>query len=135
MPQILLAATSISDNGAGSAIDIGPTHELFVMLDASAVPTGGAPTLDVYLQSSPDGGTTWKDCAHTQFTTSALKRFIPISGYVTGGTSIVAASDAALAGETVVQGPFGDKLRVKYVFAAGGSSGSYTLAAHAVTKG
>jgi hypothetical protein len=130
----LLTATSISANGnsgttpATGAVG-GNQRSLFVDLNLSAVPTGGAPTLDVYLQTSADGGTTWRDVAHTQFTTSALHRFFQVSEYAAGSTSVLAASDGQLAGEVALQGPFGNELRLKWVFAAGGSSGSYTLAA------
>lgn len=134
--DVLATTTGINGNAAGAAVELGYGYEdLFVQFDCSAVPTGGNPTLDVYLQTSADGGTTWRDIAHTQFTTSALKRFAQISGQTAGATSILAASDAALSGETVTQGAWGDRLRVKYVFAAGGSTGTYTLTVKAVPKG
>jgi hypothetical protein len=63
-----------------------------------------------------------------------VARFIQVSGEAAGSTSIVAASDGQLAGETVMQGPWGDRLRIKYVFAAGGSSGSYQLAVSGIVK-
>jgi hypothetical protein len=132
----LTNATSISANGTSTPVlSLFNAHELAVLLNLTAVPTGGAPTLDVYLQHSPDQGTSWQDVGHTQFTTSAIKRYLLISGLLTGGTAPVASSDAALGGETVTQGPFGDQLRLKWVFAAGGSSGSYTLTATAIAKG
>lgn len=132
---VLLASTAISASAAATAVtNLGSCNTLHCTLNCSAVPSGGAPTLDVYLQTSSDTGTTWRDIAHTQFTTSALKRFIAIAGQVTAGTAIIAASDAALSGETIVQGPWGDRLRIKYAFAAGGSTGTYTLSATCVCK-
>jgi hypothetical protein len=131
----LLVPTAINANGTGNpVIGLGQYKNLYAVLNLTAVPAGGAPTLDVYLQSSPDSGTTWRDIAHTQFTTAAVARFVSISGDAAGSTSIVAASDGQLAGETVVQGPWGDRLRIKYVFAAGGSSGSYQLAISGIVK-
>jgi hypothetical protein len=133
--QVLLAATQISANGQGASLDgLGAHKSLWIDLNLSAVPSGGAPTLDLYLQSSADGGTTWRDHAHFQFTTSALHKFWQISGEAAGSAASLAASDAALAGDTVVQGPWGDRLRLKWVFAAGGSSGSYMLGAFLVGK-
>jgi hypothetical protein len=133
--QVLLPATAISANGTSLAISgLGYNRNLWLDLNLSAVPTGGTPTLDLYLQTSADNGTTWRDIGHTQFTTAALHRFFAISGETAGGAAPLAASDAALAGETVVQGPWGDQIRLKWVFAAGGSSGSYTLAASVVPK-
>jgi hypothetical protein len=115
-----------------SASDVSTTdtqvhyRSFLLQLACSAVPAGGAPTLDVYLQTSVDNGTTWQDIAHTQFT-GAATRFFQISGQVTGSTAPVAASDGALSGETVRQGPFGTSLRIKYTAALGGGTGTWTL--------
>jgi hypothetical protein len=131
----LLASTSISSSGNSDVrAGMSATKDLFGMLSCTAVPTGGAPTLDVYLQTTPDGGTTWQDIAHYQFTTSTANRFFSICGSAAGSTATVAASDAQLSGDTVRQGPWGDQLRLKWVFAAGGSTGAYTLSASAVGK-
>ena len=132
----LLAATAINSDAAATAVDgLLRYHSLYGLINCSAVPTGATNTLDVYIQTSPDGGTSWRDIAHTQFTTVVLKRYFSIAGLAAGSTSIIAASDGALAGETVVQGPWGDQLRVKYDFTVGDSSGTYTLAVKVVGKG
>lgn len=132
----LLAETTVSASGTGTAVaGLHRYQGVFGILAVTAVPIGGAPTLDVFVQASPDGGTTWRDVAAFQFTTSAAVRMFQLSQLVTGGTATLAVSDAALASNTSVQGPFGDRLRVKYTFAAGGSSGTYTLSASAVPIG
>jgi hypothetical protein len=131
----LANAQSISANGSSTVLKTGHLHELPILLNVTAVPTGGAPTLDVYIQHSCDEGTNWQDIGHTQFTTSALKRAFLISGYLTGGTAPVASSDAQLAGETVTQGPFGDQVRIRWEFVQGGSSGGYTMTAALVAGG
>jgi hypothetical protein len=132
----LLDLTTVSASGAGVAVDgLHRYQGVLGMLNVSAVPSGGAPTLDVYVQASPDGGTTWRDIAAFQFTTATAKKLFPISQLATGGTSILSTSDGALTSGTMVQGPFGDRLRVKYVFAAGGSTGTYTLSATMVPVG
>lgn len=139
----LLPATNVLVSGGantftGNAIsgNLQFFNALALMLNCSVVPTGGSPTLDVYVQHSMDNGTTWQDFVHTQFTTPAAKRFAFVSGFAAGGTAIVAAADATLAGETVNQGPFGDQLRIKYKLGlAGGESGQYTLAVWACPKG
>lgn len=134
-PLTILASTTVSASGAGSAVDgLDLIQSLFGIFNVSAIPTGGAPTLDVFLQTSPDAGTTWRDIAAFQFTTSIVVKMFSICGKAAGATTILAASDAALATNTVVQGPWGDRLRVKYTFAAGGSSGTYTLSATVVAK-
>lgn len=135
-PMTLLASTAIGASGVGSAVNGFALYGgVLIGANLSAVPTGGAPTLDFYIQCTPDGGTTWQDIAHYQFTTSSGWRFFPISQFAAGPTGSIAASDAALSGDTIKQGPFGDQLRVKYVFAAGGSSGTYTLAVSAQPVG
>lgn len=129
-----IPGTSISASGTGVVLQMPGANDLFVMLQLSAVPAGGAPTLDVYLQTSADEGTTWQDIGHTQFAGLAITRYMKICGRSAGSTSVVASSDGALAGETVVQGPFGDRFRLKWTFAAGGSAGSYTLNVSIIPK-
>lgn len=132
----LLAATTVSASGTSDVVTGLHRYAGVVgILKASAVPTGGSPTLDVYVQGSPDGGTTWRDVAAFQFEGSTAVRVFQLSQLATPGTATLAASDAALATNTSVQGPFGDRLRIKYTFTAGGSTGTYTLAASMVPVG
>ena len=131
----ILPATTVSASGTSSVVeDLHRYKAFYGVFNVSAVPSGGSPTLSVYLQTSPDGGTTWQDVASFQFTTSAVKKLFSIQTETAGSTSIIAASDGALTSNTVVQGPLGDRLRVKYVFAAGGSTGTYTLSASLVAR-
>lgn len=136
----MLAATTISASGTGGLLkNLAQINSLVVMVNVSAVPSGGAPTLDVYLQVSPDLGDlssgTWRDIANFQFTGSTLKKFYQISGYAAGATTVLATSDGALASNTVVQGPLmGDRVRLKWTFAAGGSTGTYTMSAIAFIR-
>jgi hypothetical protein len=132
----LLPASAINSSSSGApATGLQSFQNAFILVSVTGVPVGGAPTLDVYIQASPDGGTTWRDFAHTaQITTSNVNQFVQLTGQAAGATTGLAASDAALAANTVVQGPWGDRLRVKYVFVAGGSSGSYTVSVTGTVK-
>lgn len=88
--------------------------------------TGG--TLDIYIQMSPDAGTTWIDYAHfaqlaagaaaitRSFSVCKDSQALTISTIGTGTTP-------ALAANTVLGGNFGDRLRVVYVAGAGTSAG------------
>lgn len=127
-PLTLLDTTSgIGADGEGSSVaGLGRYAGLSIELNASAVPSGGTPALAVYLQTTFDG-TTWQDIASYAFAGTIAKRYLNISTVAAGGTATRAPSDGALTNDTVVQGPFGDRLRVKYKFTAGGSSGTYTL--------
>lgn len=82
---------------------------------------GGA-SVDAYVQTSFDGGTsssTWVDIAQFHFTTSAAIRMFTVSrGAV---TSIATPTDGALSANTAVDGFLGSHFRVKWT-----SSGTYT---------
>jgi len=89
--------------------------------------TGG--TLDVYIQYSPDGGTTWVDYAHfpqlaagagaTSRVWSASK-----NAQQTTLTSVGTGASPALGANTIVGGDWGDRLRVVAVAGASTSAGA-----------
>lgn len=88
--------------------------------------TGGA--LDVYIQTSPDGGTTWVDYAHfTQKAAGAALTHqaftVSKGGQQTTLTTVGVGTVPALA-VSVLGGDFGDMLRVVSVAGAGTSAGA-----------
>jgi hypothetical protein len=101
--------------------------------------TGG--TLDVYLQTTHDGGATWFDFAHTvQLTAGAaqvrrawhVNRATP----VTASTVIGTATTPALAADTIVGGSWGDALRIVFVAGASTTVGaSQTIRLYGKRKG
>lgn len=130
-PLVLLGSTTVTGNAAGDAVvGLERYRGVYGVINVTAAPSGGSPTLDVYIQASPDGGTTWQDVAAQRFTAIG-KRVFNLSQIATPGTSTLATSDAALASGSQVQGPFGDRLRVKHVFSAGGSTGSFVYSVSA----
>lgn len=62
------------------------SQSIVVKLSTGTTFTGTSPTLDVYVQTSEDGGTTWRDCANLGQLTAAVNndsaRFvvIPVAG-------------------------------------------------------
>jgi len=86
-------------------------NELFGFCNASLI--GSSAVLDVWLQTSPDEGNTWRDIANWHFTAASVQ-FIQVQGRTGGGAAPIAASDAALASNTVVQGTVGSRFRLKY---------------------
>lgn len=88
--------------------------------------TGG--TLDLYLQYSPDGGTTWVDFVHFgQLAAGAAaiqKVFSITKDGSTGLTTVGSGSTPALAASTVINGDWGDRLRVVEVAGASTSAGA-----------
>lgn len=135
--QLLPPTTIGAGNPTGTSdIVIDNPSDLHVQFTVTQVPTGGAPTLDLYFQTSFDEGRIWQDIAHTQFTGVALSRFAALSSY-TGTPVIVAQQDGAMTGESVAtNGLMGAMFRLKWSFGAGGSTGNYILrAAYTVTRG
>ena len=139
--DVTLRASAVAGEASGqsTAVDgMGWVKRFHAVVDVTAVPTGGTPTLDVYIQTQLSDGT-WQDVAHTaQVAGSAIKQLVawegPVSLIGTGaeGAAITvdrffANEDAALAASTVRILPLGDSLRVKWVFSAGGSTGDYTF--------
>jgi hypothetical protein len=93
------------------------------LLSVTAAATDVGDTLDVYLQSSVDGGTTWDDFAHfTQVLGNggAKKYLATWTSLVSPESELKANADAALAAG-VLQGPVGSPWRVKWVIADAGT--------------
>ena len=107
-----------------------PDQATFILnVTASSSPT----TLDVYLQTSPDAGTTWYDFAHyTQVgavsTSIQAVQWCRFASAATNDTQVIATGDAALAAAKVVQGPIVDAyFRAKWVIA--GTSYTFSMLA------
>lgn len=100
---------------------------LYRTLNVTATLTGATGgVLDVYLQVSPDGGTTWVDYAHfAQLAAgaSAVSKSFAVSRQAQQLTitTVGTGTSAALAANTVLGGDFTDRMRVLFV---GGSSTS-----------
>jgi hypothetical protein len=117
----LLASAARTASGNSGALNPFPrlksVKALVVQLTVSAAATEAGDTLDVYLQHSPDGGTTWDDFAHfTQVLgNGGAKKFI-ITWYrdVTPESELKPPADGSLA-VGVLQGPIAPTLRVKWV--------------------
>lgn len=103
-----------------------------LFLDVTAAATGVGDTLNVYVQHSPDGGTTWDDfVSFTQVLgNGGAKQYIAHwVADVTPTTPQHAPSDGALAAG-VKQGPVGPDWRVKWVIAGGTASFDFSVSAN-----
>jgi hypothetical protein len=111
-------------------------RELIVQLDVSAAASDAGDTLDVYIDTSFDGGTTFVNIGHfTQVLgNGGAKKFVMSFCNANPGTSAVVAvgSDAA-AGATRQIG-FGDQIRYRSVMVDGDANGSFTHAITAMLK-
>jgi hypothetical protein len=88
------------------------------LLNLTSAAKDAGDLLDVYIQESPDNGTTWNDRIHfSQITgvTAAVKYKALINCESEPEVEVAAISDGVLAAGTVNQGPLCSPLRVKYV--------------------
>jgi len=109
---------------------VGKLKAAIFQLAVSAAATESGDLLDVYVQHSPDDGTTWDDFIHfTQVLgNGGAKKYIATwLRDVTPESEIKAPADAALAAG-VLQGPIAPLLRVKWVIVdASTQNASFTL--------
>jgi hypothetical protein len=105
----------------------------YLVVQANFLYGAGGTSVDAYVQTSVDGGTTWIDIMEFAFTTAAARK---ISAVVisTAVAASVTPSDGALTASTILSGVLGDRLRVKYV-TVGTYSGATSLAVDAIAKG
>jgi len=117
----LLAATTITDNTAvvGAAVlGLDVFTLVTLLLTISAKTFDGGTTLDVYVQYSPDEGTTWDDLAHFAQITSAAMAVGKYVAFVNARSASVVdrvVTDATLAANSVRSIHWGDRVRVKCV--------------------
>lgn len=124
-----LTATSpaAASTVAGPALTgAGLWNNLLVLADLTGA-TGG--TLDVYLQHSPDGGTTWYDLVHwPQKAAAAALTTLAITlcryNVPTAPIAIGKGTTPALAVNTVATGGWGDQLRLLFVAGASTTAGA-----------
>lgn len=128
------AASSQTVTGSSGAAGVGMLSpvslEAFNSLNIVAQlvgATGG--TLDVHVQFSPDGGTTWVDFIHFPQllgSASAVKYAAAVSQSGQTSAPIVVGTNLnpALAANTVVGGAWGDQLRLVMVAGSGTSAGA-----------
>lgn len=137
----LLASGVVTAAGtvnATAVTGLGKYKQLLVLLSVTAAATDAADTLDVYVDTSPDGGTTWVNAIHFNqiLGNGGAKKFWAVLDPAgAAGTSVIAAtSDAAAA--TVRPSMFCDYVRVRHVVVdGGGHAQSFTFAVLAYAKG
>ncbi len=130
----LLAATTIEDNDAVTStpqLKLDKYTLATILLTLSAKTFDASTTMDIYLQYSPDEGTTWDDIAHfTQITDAAVAdgTYVLFLNALAGtGLADRATRDGSLAVNSLLNVPWCDRLRVKCVGA--NISGSDTITA------
>jgi hypothetical protein len=126
----LSVASTASTTTAGSSFSVPLRYDSMLVVGSLAAHTGG--TLDVYLQDSPDGGTTWFDCAHFPQVSAAgtVKTAFSLSlssTPVTIGIGTTGSPGVALAASSVRPAPWSTgTMRIVAVTGAGTSGGNQT---------
>lgn len=106
--------------------DLGGYRSMLIYAELQGA-TGGV--LDVYLQVSPDGGTTWLDYAHfAQLGAGASKVYrtwtVSKTAQQTTLQTVGTGTSPALAASTIIGGEWGDQMRVVQVAGASTSAGA-----------
>jgi hypothetical protein len=127
MPNLLTQAfTAAQSAQLGPVVQFREGIPRNVLLQANFTYGSGGTSVDAWVQTSVDGGTTWCDVANFHFTTSSARRLFNLSS-VTPVTSIATPTDGALAANTAVDGLIGTQMRVKWT-SVGTYAASTTLA-------
>lgn len=128
----LLASAARTTTGTlDVSIDISKVKAALFMFEVTVADTDAGDLLDVYVQHSPDAGTTYDDFVHfTQVigTSTGYKELAQWTAF-TGlpETEVRAPQDGAV-GVGVVQGPVGDDWRIKWdIVDAGAANVSFTF--------
>ena len=98
-------------------------------LQANFTYGSGGTSVDAYVQTSLDGGSTWTDIAEFGFTTSSARKAFNLTNAAV--TSVATPGDGALTANTCVNGLLGSLYRVKYV-TVGTYAGNTSLVISAV---
>lgn len=133
------AARAVSGNSGALGASVLPQMPLIerarFVLKVTAAAAAAGDTLDVYVQRTIDGGTTWDDFVHfTQVLgNGGVKTFIAEwTKEVTPETELRAPADGALAAGVLQGGPFGEDIRVKWVIAGSTPNFTFTVLAETV---
>jgi len=92
----------------------------------------GGTTVDVWVQTSLDGGNSWIDVMNFHFTTATLSKVSAVVNS-TALAAAVAPGDGTLASNTILSGLLGDRVRLK-ITTTGTYAGGSTLRVDAVAK-
>jgi hypothetical protein len=122
----LAASAARTADGNGTAVTgLGGFRRFMVLLEISASATDAADTLDVFVDVSPDGGTTWINAIHfaQQAGDGSAKDEIAVLEPSTPGVDVVAVTSDAATGK-VRPGMFGDQMRARWEVADSGDANS-----------
>lgn len=100
-------------NQLGSVVQIRQSGPANLAVHANFTYGSGGTSVDAYVQTSFDGGSTWCDIANFHFLVASLRKLFNLSPF-TPVTTIATPGDGALTANTAVDGVLGSLLRVKW---------------------
>jgi hypothetical protein len=132
----LKASAAETESTNGTAVACGQYKRFAILFDLTVADTDAGDTLDVYIDMSPDGGTTWLNAVHFNQiigTDSAVKHWAVLDSSNPGTATILVTSDAAE--EAVRPSLFGSHIRYRSAITdAGTDDASFTYAVTAYAQ-
>lgn len=134
---VLQTASAIGASANGDALKYRkPFSEALIMLDVTVAASTAADTLNVFIDVSPDGGTTWVNVGH--FTEvvgdgGAVKHIMALNADNPGATAVFNVTSDAAAGATRQIG-ITDRMRARSVIVDDSSSAAFTFTVKAFLK-
>jgi len=119
-----LAITTAQSGQTGTIYQFRDGPPVNLILQGKFTYGSGGTSVDAWIQTTFDGGTTWCDLANFHFTTSSLQSIDAIQG---DASNAVACTNATLSANTYNNGIIGSQLRVKWT-SVGTYAGNTTLA-------
>lgn len=112
----------------------GPVAATNMSLQATFTYGSGGTSADAWVQTSLDGGTTWSDVAHFNFTTASARTIMNVAANTPALATITPGDGGALAVNTALSGVWGNMWRVKYT-TVGTYAGNTKLLIDAIAVG
>jgi hypothetical protein len=127
-PIKTLYSKTVTATSNGTDTFVIDVNDFDALIAKIAVPTlAGSGTLDVYLQTSFDGGSNWVDVVHFTQITATLSNPLYAMISAVGNVFKGAVGDAVISAGTLGVPFVGKNARLKYVFGGSISSISFTV--------
>lgn len=134
-PLQAIKSMTVTATTSSSSTFIAPNNDYSSLIGKLSVTTlsgGTSPTLDVYIQTTDDGGTTWFDAAHfTQATGATSNPVWHIVPNASGTQGIGVVGDATIAANGAGVPLLSRSIKVKYVYAGSPTDSNWSLTIYA----
>jgi hypothetical protein len=125
-----LAAVPAAGTYLGPVVRLDPAIS-YLVVEAQLVYGSGGTTIDVYVQTSVDGGASWIDVMNFHMTTASFAKASAVVA-TTALAAGAAVTDGSLASGTILSGLIGDRVRTKTVIV--GTYAASTLRVDGIAK-